>query len=153
MTDPTEKPRKTGAIFTNAELGFLARMRVARLATADAAGQPHVIPIVFAIDGQRLYTPVDAKPKRVAPGRLKRVRNLLVNPHVAIVADEYDEDWTRLAWVLVAGRGEVVDGGEAHVVGIRLLQDKYAQYEAMPLEHRPLIVVTLLSVTSWGALR
>lgn len=143
----------SGAIFTKAELGFLARMRVARLATADAAGQPHVIPVVFAIDGHKLYTPVDAKPKRVAPGQLKRVRNLRANPQVAIVVDEYDEDWTRLAWVLVTGRGETVEGGGAHAAGIRLLHDKYPQYDVMPLEHRPLIVVTPLRVTSWGALR
>ncbi|OGO44273.1 MAG: PPOX class F420-dependent oxidoreductase [Chloroflexi bacterium RBG_16_63_12] len=138
--------------FTEAELHFLARMRVARLATTNASGQPHVIPIVFATDGQRLYTPVDEKPKRVAPNQLKRVRNLLVNPQVAVVVDEYDEDWTRLAWVLVMGRGEIVEGGEAHATGIRLLQDKYPQYDVMPLEHRLLIVVTPVRVTSWGAL-
>ena len=140
------------ATFTEAEIRFLTRMRVARLATADAVGQPHVIPIVFACDGQRLYTPVDEKPKRVAPRELKRIRNLLVNPQVAVVVDEYDEDWTRLAWVMVTGQGEVVEAGEAHTTGIRLLQDKYAQYEAMPLEHRLLIVITPLRVTSWGAL-
>ncbi len=140
------------ATFTEAERRFLARMRVARLATSDAAGQPHVIPIVFAIDGQKLYTPVDEKPKRVAPSQLKRVRNLLVNPQVAVVVDEYDEDWTRLAWVLVTGRGEVVEGGEAHAAGVRLLESKYPQYEAMPLGGRPLILVTPLGVTSWGAL-
>ena len=140
------------ATFTEAEIRFLIRMRVARLATADAAGQPHVIPIVFACDGQKLYTPVDEKPKRVAPRELKRIRNLLVNPQVAVVVDEYEEDWTRLAWVMVTGQGEVVEAGEAHATGIRLLQDKYAQYEAMPLEHRLLIVITPLRVTSWGAL-
>ena len=138
--------------FTEAELRFLARMRVARLATADASGQPHVIPIVFATDGQRLYTPVDEKPKRVAPSRLKRVRNLLVNPQVAVVVDEYDEDWTRLAWVLVTGQGEIVEAGEAHALGLRLLQAKYPQYDVMPLEHRLLIVVTPVRVTGWGAL-
>src|SRR5262245_53936393 len=104
--------------FTEAHIHFLARMRVARLATADAAGQPHVVPIVFATDGQRLYTPVDDKPKRVAPDELKRVRNLRVNPQVAVVVDEYDEDWTRLAWLMVTGRGEVVESGEAHATGI-----------------------------------
>lgn len=138
-------------IFTEAELAFLRRMRVARLATADAAGQPHVIPVVFAVDGQKLYTPIDDKPKRVAPRELKRVRNLLANPQVAVVVDEYGEDWTRLAWVLVTGRADVVDTGEAHAAGIRLLQEKYPQYEVMPLEQRPLIVVTPLRVTSWGA--
>ena len=138
--------------FTKAELGFLTRMRVARLATADAAGQPHVIPIVFAVDGHTLYTPVDKKPKRVAPSQLKRMRNLLVNPQVAVVVDQYDEDWVRLAWVLVTGRGEIVESGAAHATGIGLLQDKYPQYRAMPLTQCPLIVVTPLRVTSWGAL-
>jgi len=138
--------------FTEGELRFLARMRVARLATADASGQPHVIPIVFATDGQRLYTPVDEKPKRVAPARLKRVHNLLANPQVAVVVDEYDEDWTRLAWVLVTGGGEIIEAGEAHALGIHLLQAKYPQYNVMPLEHCLLIVVTPRRVTSWGAL-
>ena len=101
------------AIFSPDQLAFLARMRVARLATADVAGQPHVIPIVFAIDDQRLYSPVDEKPKRVAPNQLKRLRNLLANPQVAIVVDEYDEDWTRLAWVLMTGRAAIVQEGES----------------------------------------
>jgi PPOX class probable F420-dependent enzyme len=140
------------ATFTEAERAFLTRMRVARLSTADTAGQPHVIPIVFAFDGQQLYTPLDEKPKRVGPGELKRVRNLLENPQVAIVVDHYDEDWTRLAWVMVTGRGEMVEAGEAHTAGVRLLERKYPQYQAMPLHDRPLIVVTPQGVTSWGAL-
>ena len=139
------------AKFTEAELYFLTRVRVARLATADATCQPHVIPIVFATDGQKLCTPLDDKPKRVAPGQLKRVRNLLENPKVAFVADEYDEDWTRLAWVLVKGTGTMVEKGEAHASGIRLLQEKYPQYERMPLKDRPLIVITPSEVTSWKA--
>mgnify|MGYP001359597996 CR=1 FL=1 len=140
------------ATFTEAERAFLTRMRVARLSTADASGQPHVVPIVFAFDGQQLYTPLDEKPKRVGPGELKRVRNLLENPQVAIVVDHYDEDWTRLAWVMVTGRGEMVEAGEAHAAGVRLLERKYPQYQAMPLRDRPLIVVTPQGVRSWGAL-
>ena len=142
----------TAPTFTITQMEFLARMRVARLATADAAGHPHVIPIVFATDSQRLYTPVDAKPKRATPRELKRVRNLLANPEVAVVVDEYDDDWTRLAWVLVTGRGELLESGEAHAAGIQLLQQKYSQYGAMPLEGCPVIVVTPARVTSWGAL-
>ncbi len=141
------------AAFTEAELAFLSRMRVARMATADTGGQPHVVPIVFATDGHALYTPLDEKPKRVAPRELKRARNLLDNPQLAIVVDRFDEDWTRLAWVMVTGRGEIVESGEAHGTGVRLLEKKYPQYGAMPLEGRPLIVVTPVRVTSWGALR
>ncbi len=138
--------------FDESEVRFLTSMPVARLATADASGQPHVIPIVFAFDGQRLYTPIDEKPKRVAPKRLKRIRNLLENNQVAIVVDRYDSDWTRLAWVLVRGTGELVDEGEKSRVGIGLLNNKYVQYEHMPLEGRPLIVVTPHEIASWGAL-
>jgi len=112
--DSAAVPRAT---FTRGELGFLAGRRVARMATADARGIPHIIPIVFAMDGRKLYTPLDEKPKRVAPTELKRVRNLLVNPWVAIVVDQYDEDWTKLAWVLVKGRGEMAESGETHAGG------------------------------------
>jgi PPOX class probable F420-dependent enzyme len=135
--------------FTEAELDFLTRTRVGRLATADGTGQPHVIPIVFATDGRTLYTPLDSKPKRVAPSQLKRVRNLFENPQVAFVVDYYDDDWTQLAWVLVKGTGEMVENGEAHDNGVHLLQEKYPQYEAMPLKDRPLIVITPSHVTSW----
>ena len=141
------------ATFTKAELSFLDRMRVARLATADASGQPHVIPIAFATDGQRLYTPLDEKPKRVEPRQLKRVRNILVNPRVAVVMDEYDEDWTRLAWVLIQGTAEIVEAGERHEGGVRLLGDKYPQYRNMPVEQRPMVVITPTHITSWGSLR
>ena len=137
--------------FTKEELDFLSQTRVGRLATSDAAGQPHVIPIVFATDGQRLYTPLDKKPKRVAPSQLKRVRNLLENPKLAFVVDRYDEDWTQLAWLLVRGTGIVVESGEEHAKGIRLLEQKYAQYGPMPLKDRPLIVITPSEVTNWKA--
>jgi PPOX class probable F420-dependent enzyme len=139
-------------MFNESEVRFLTAMRVARLATADSSGQPHVIPIVFAFDGQRLYTPIDEKPKRVGPKQLKRVRNLLENNQLAIVVDRYDADWTQLAWVLVKGTGEFVEEGEQSRTGIKLLKEKYSQYEDMPLEGRPLIVVTPHEVTSWGAL-
>ena len=137
--------------FTEVELRFLARMRLARLATADAAGQPHVIPIVFATDGQRLYTPLDEKAKRTAPLQLKRARNILANPRVAVVVDEYDEHWARLAWVLVTGTAEIVKAGEVHASGVRLLQDKYPQYREAPLAQRPVIVIVPAHVSRWGA--
>ena len=143
-------PRTT---FSRDELGFLAAARVARLATADAHGIPHIIPIVFAMDGLKLYTPIDAKPKRVAPTELKRVRNLFINPRVAMVVDQYDEDWTRLAWVMVKGRGALVEKGDVHAAGVRLLQSKYPQYKTMPLDDRPIIVVTPMAITSWGAVQ
>jgi PPOX class probable F420-dependent enzyme len=137
-------------VFTAAERRFLERMRVARLATTDAAGQPHVIPVVFATDGHTLYTPLDDKPKGVAWRDLKRVRNLAANPQVAFVADHYSENWSDLGWVLVFGRADIIERGEAHATGVRLLHARYPQYETMPLEHRPLVVITPLRVSSWG---
>ena len=135
--------------FTPEELEFLSRTRVGRLATADSAGQPHVIPIVFATDGEKLYTPLDKKPKRIAPNQLKRVRNLLENPKVAFVADHWDEDWTKLAWLMVKGTGQLIESGEAYAKGIRLLEKKYSQYDQMPLKDRPVIVITPTEITSW----
>ena len=139
--------------FTEAELRFLARMRVARLATADASGQPHVVPIVFATDCHHLYTPLDEKPKRVEPRQLKRARNIAANPRVAVVVDDYDEDWTRLEWVLITGTAEISESGESYAAGLRLLHEKYLQYGSMSLERRPVIVVMPTRVTSWGSIR
>ena len=139
-------PTKT---FTKVELEFLARARVGRLATADSKGQPHVIPIVFATDGEKIYTPLDKKPKRTAPHQLKRVRNILENPKVAFIADHYEEDWEKLAWILVKGMGTLVETGEAYATAVRLLEEKYPQYKTMPLQNRPLIVITPSDVSSW----
>ena len=140
-------PRTT---FTKDELDLLSRTRVGRLATADKSGQPHVIPIVFATDGEKLYTPLDKKPKRMAPNQLKRVRNLIENPRLAFVVDHYEEDWSKLAWVLVRATGQLVESGEEYEVGLQLLEKKYPQYEGMPLTDQPLIVITPFDITSWN---
>jgi len=136
---------------TEWEANFIASHRVARLATIDAQGQPHIVPIVYAFDGDRLYTPVDAKPKRVSPFQLQRVRNIQANPSVGVLIDEYSEDWRRLAWVQVRGRAVTVQEGPQHAAAVRLLHDKYPQYAAMPLQGRPIIVITSERVTSWRA--
>ena len=139
------------ANFTKEELDFLSAARVGRLATAGTSGQPHVIPIVFATDGQRLYTPIDRKPKRVAANQLQRVRNLLENPKIAFVVDHYEEDWRKLAWLLVKGTGRFLESGEEHAKGVRLLEEKYRQYGQMPLKDRPLIVIAPSEITSWSS--
>src|SRR5215469_12754673 len=91
---------------------FLTAARVAHLATADRAARPHVVPVCFALDGASLYITIDEKPKRGA--RLKRLRNIEENPEVALVADRYDEDWTRLGWVMLRGHAEILLGGTEH---------------------------------------
>lgn len=128
---------------------FLDGQRVARLATVDEGGRPHVVPIVYVFDGERLFTPLDAKPKRVGPRQLKRVRNIQANPHVAVIIDEYDEDWRKLAWVQLRGQATLVESGPDYVVGIALLEARYSQYAEMPLAGRPLIVVKVEHIASW----
>lgn len=130
---------------------FIAQQRVARLATVDKRGQPHVVPIVYAFDGARLFTPIDAKPKRVDPHRLQRVRNIQANPRAAVIIDQYHEDWHKLAWVQLRGRAVLVETGSAQATGVALLKARYSQYATMPLAGRPLIMVQVDHVTGWRA--
>ena len=88
---------------TEEQIRRLNQAPVGRLATADAQGRPHVIPICFALDGQSIYSVLDAKPKRGSLTGLRRVRNILANPHVSLVVDHYDSDWTQLWYILISG--------------------------------------------------
>jgi PPOX class probable F420-dependent enzyme len=125
--------------------------RVAHLATADKTGQPHVIPICFVFDGKYFYSPIDEKPKRAAPHKLKRVRNMSANPQVSLVIDHYDESWSKLAFVLVSGKARILSSGKKHQEAVRLLRRKYRQYRRMALERRPMIAVTPTKIVIWGA--
>ena len=125
--------------------------RVAHLATADAQGQPHVIPICFVYDGKNFYSPIDEKPKRAAPQKLRRLRNITANPKVAIVIDHYNEDWNRLTYVLVFGKAKITVRGANHRNAVNRLRKKYPQYRSMAIDRRPLIVIRPKSVTSWAA--
>ncbi len=132
------------------ELQFIQSQRVAHLATASADGRPHVVPVCFAYLDGHIYIAIDEKPKRSL--RLKRLRNIEANPQVAIVLDRYDEDWSRLAWVLVQGTAAVLDRGPEHGRAVAALREKYPQYLEMALEGRPVISVTAERVSSWGEL-
>lgn len=103
----------------------LAQARVAHLATADAQGRPHVVPVCFVHDGIRFYTPLDLKPKRVRPANLVRVRNVQANPNVALLIDEYSEDWNLLWYVLIRGEAAVLNKGKeydkAHLLSSSLI--------------------------------
>jgi PPOX class probable F420-dependent enzyme len=140
-------------ILSPEQSAFLVRRRVAHLATADGAGEPHVIPVCFAYSPGVIYVALDEKPKDVPPARLKRVRNLLENPHVALVADRYAEAWNLLAFVMVRGRAELLEpGARGHADAVRLLRGKYHQYERMRLEENPVIAIRPERVASWGPL-
>jgi len=115
------------------ERQFIEGHRIARLATADAAGAPHVIPICYALVGEHIYFIIDEKPKRTRTG-LKRLRNIAVNPRVAVVIDDYEEDWTQLAYLLVQGCAAIVEDRAEFDAALTALRGRYAQYRGMPLQ-------------------
>jgi coenzyme F420-0:L-glutamate ligase / coenzyme F420-1:gamma-L-glutamate ligase len=132
---------------------FLSRQRVAHLATASPSGEPHVVPICLVVIDDAVYIALDEKPKRgTDPRQLRRVRNIIDNPRVSIVADVYAEDWSRLGFVLLQARARLVDAGAQHATAIAALRQKYLQYRNMALEERPVIVAEIERVITWGAL-
>jgi PPOX class probable F420-dependent enzyme len=134
------------------EREFLMAQRVGRLATADARGNPHVVPVCFAISGDTLYVTIDEKPKRAGGRPLKRLRNMLDNASTAFVADRYDEDWSKLGWVMLRGRADILADGAEHDRAQALLRERYAPYRAMQLADLPVIALRIERVTSWGNL-
>ncbi|MBI2320784.1 MAG: TIGR03668 family PPOX class F420-dependent oxidoreductase [Chloroflexi bacterium] len=136
---------------TPEQRAFLDSQRVARLATVDDAGRPHVVPVCFAHHAGALYIAVDEKPKRGDPAALRRVRNILARPDVSVVADHYEEDWTRLRWLQVRGHAVLVVDTAERAGALAALRAKYPQYRAMALETRPLIRVTPERVVEWTA--
>lgn len=139
-------------MLSSPERQFVERCRVARLATADTQGAPHVVPVCFALSQDTLYITIDEKPKRETARPLKRLRNIAENPAVAVVFDYYDEDWTRLAWVMLRGPAEILDDGPEHDESQTALRARYPQLNAMALEKLPVIALRIARVTSWGAL-
>jgi PPOX class probable F420-dependent enzyme len=119
---------------------FTTESRVARLATVDDAGYPHVVPVCYATDGRAYYSPIDAKLKRIPPNRLKRVRNIRGNPRVALLIDHYEEDWARLRFVMVQGRAELLEDGAEWRTARALLEAKYPQYRTLPLGPGGLVI-------------
>ena len=129
----------------------LETARVARLATLDAERRPHLVPICFACDGSVFYSAIDRKPKRVAPSRLARLKNIQETPQVAFLVDQYDEDWTRLWYVLVRGEAEVVSASAERKRAIQLLRAKYQQYDSNMLPDDALVLrITPARITAWG---
>lgn len=138
--------------FSAAQDEFLRRHRDGHLATADARGRPHVVPICYAHRGRSLYVAIDQKPKRLSPNRLRRLRNLRANPRAAVVVDDYSEDWSRLSYLLIEGRARILRRGSGHREALRLLRSKYPQYRRMPLEQSPVIEIRAERAVSWGRL-
>lgn len=139
-------------MLTADDLAFLDRQRVARLATADRRGLPHAIPVCFGRLDQRLYIPIDAKPKGGDPRRLKRLRNLAEQPRVVLLLDHYEEDWARLRWLLVRAQASLLETGAEREAALRALEARYAQYATMRLSALglPVILLQPTGVTRWS---
>ncbi len=126
----------------------LTSARVARLATTDPDGRPHLVPIVFAVEGDTLYSAVDRKPKRSK--NLRRIENARARPDVTILVDHYDDDWGQLWWIRLRGRARVLDDGDERAHALALLQEKYPQYRSEPPDG-PVLAVDIGDVRSWSA--
>jgi PPOX class probable F420-dependent enzyme len=125
----------------------MSEVPVARLATVDAAGRPHVVPICFAVDGDTLYFAVDAKPKRTAD--LKRLRNIAANPAVSVLFDHYEDDWSKLWWVRVDGAARVVGDAAEADRAIGLLVGRYTQY-ARTRPGGPVVAIAIDRMSGWS---
>lgn len=122
-----------------------ASARVARLATADAAGVPHLVPLVFVSTATTIYSAVDAKPKRTTA--LRRLANVRANPRVALLVDHYTDDWTRLWWARADGVGRVLDSAPE---ALTLLAAKYDQYRGHP-PNGPVLAIDVDHWSGWSA--
>jgi PPOX class probable F420-dependent enzyme len=135
-------------VLSETETAFVQAQRIAHLATTGADAWPHAVPICFIYLDSCFYSAIDEKPK--LPGTLRRVRNIRENPRVALIFDSYDEDWTKLCWVLVRGAASILLDGPEHEAVVDALRDKYPQYRTMLLAGRQLIKVVPQTVSSWG---
>jgi PPOX class probable F420-dependent enzyme len=140
-------------MFTERERRYVRSARVARMATVDDRGSPSIIPICFVLIDNAILTPIDEKEQDVQPAELTRVTNIRQHPRVALLIDQYTEEWTNLGWVQISGEASVrgPDHGE-HDCRVAALREKYAQYSEHGLDDRPLIAIRPDRVRSWGSL-
>jgi len=139
-------------MLSDSERRFLADQRIAHLATADRGAVPHVVPVCFAMAEGALYITIDEKPKRQAGAALKRLRNIVENPKVAVVVDRYNEDWALLGWIMLRGHAEILTAGTEHDDAQALLRSRYPQLKTMHIEGLPVIAIRIERTTSWGNL-
>jgi PPOX class probable F420-dependent enzyme len=121
---------------------------VARLATTDPDGRPHLVPIVFVLEGDTLYSAVDRKPKRSRT--LRRIENARARPDVTVLVDHYEPDWSRLWWIRLRGRARVLDDGRERERALALLTQKYPQYGTEPPDGA-VLAVDVTEVREWHA--
>ena len=138
-------------MLSDRQASFLASLRVGHLATADARAAPHLVPVCFVVSDGAVYITIDQKPKGDVR-KLNRLTNILENPVAVFVADRWDEDWTRLGWVMLRGPAEIIAEGAEHDRAQALLRSRYPQYRNMELGGLPVIAIRIERVTSWGDL-
>ena len=132
---------------------FVVGQRIARMASVDTNGRPHIVPICFVLDGtSAIYSAIDLKPKSVDTENLRRVRNISNNPSVSILLDRYTEDWAQLAFVVLHGAAKVLTQGVERNRAENLLRKKYSQYEEFLQPGAPMIKINVGRITSWGNL-
>lgn len=139
-------------MLSDRQLRFIEAQPIARLATADRDGLPHVIPVCYVVDGNALYIQIDQKPKQSATRPLKRIRNIEENPNVTVIVDRYDDDWSKLAWVMLRGTAEILTDDDEYNAAQHQLVSRYPQYRTMNLNGLPIIAVRITRVTEWGDL-
>ena len=141
------------AVLRPDDVAFLEEQRVARLATVDATGKPHVVPVCFAWVESRLYVPIDAKPKHGDPRNLARLRNLRARPEAVLLVDYYNDDWRRLRWLMIRATAAILDSGPERARALTTLEDRYPQYAAMKLAslNLPVIALTPVTIRRWTA--
>jgi PPOX class probable F420-dependent enzyme len=140
---------------TDKERHIIRSSRVARLGSVDRKGQPLVVPVCYAYTNNCIYTPIDKKPKKVQEGDLKRVKNIRSNPEVSVLLDRYGEDWSKLYYLIIYGKGEIIEYGDEYHRSLRALCEKYDQYVEMKLEDAGLPVIRIKPdrIISWGNLK
>jgi PPOX class probable F420-dependent enzyme len=143
-----------GAALTAELRQYLEQHRVGRLATADGAGRPHLVPVTFALTEDAVVFVIDEKPKRAHGTAPKRMRNILANPRVAFLVDHYDDDWNKLTYALIVGSAEIVARpGAAYAGALSRLRTRYPQYRDLDLtpERNPIVRITPERIHRWSA--
>jgi PPOX class probable F420-dependent enzyme len=127
---------------------MFAQSPVAMLATSGPDGAPHIVPVVFAVHGDTVYTAIDAK--RKSTRRLRRLANIEANPQVSMLVDHYEDDWAALWWVRADGVAAIHYSGDEMATGYSLLRRKYLQYQRIALDG-PVVTVEVRRWSSWQA--
>ena len=131
---------------------ILESASVARMATVDTDGVPHIVPVCYVFTNGFIYTPIDKKPKTSSVNSLKRIKNIRSNPNVSFLIDEYYEDWGKLYFLKISGIADIIRSGDEYENALMSLSEKYPQYRRMDLLNLalPVIKITPRKIVSWG---